>query len=373
MGLVDLFMGRTVSEERDTSSYTDTLVALLVARAGGSVAKATATAALESCAGLVSRAFAAADVVGPEVVRRAFDTRTRALCGRALIRGGEAVLVASSATGDLRFIPAASWDIAGSFDPRSWRYSVELGGPSGGTRRMYREADVIHLQYSTDPERPWHGVGPIESASMAGRLSAELVNALGDEASGTRGYLLPIPKDGEDSTIKALKEDLKTLGGGLAMVESQSAGQWTEQTPRTSTAGGWTPQRIGAAPPESLVRLCESATREVLAAVGIPPQLFGFGSADSAALREAWRITLHGVISPLGDQVTEELSEKTGQAVSLSWNRLRASDVTGNARAFGSLIEAGATFDSAAGAVGLDLIKGETNGADGTASDNRPS
>ena len=113
------------------------------------------------------------------------------------------------------------------------------------------------------------------------------------------------------------------------------------------------------------MKLCESATREVLAACGIPPQMFGFGSSDSAALREAWRITLHGVISPLGDLVTEELAQKMGQDVSLSWRRLRASDLTGNARALASLIEAGATFQTAADAVGLDLVEGGTSGTAG--------
>lgn len=202
---------------------------------------------------------------------------------------------------------------------------------------------------------------------MAGRLSAELVHALGDEVAGTRGYLLPIPVDGEDPTVRKLKEDLKTLARALAVVESQSSGQWTEQAPQTSPSGGWTPQRLGASPPDALVKLCESATREVLAACGIPPQMFGFGSSDSAALREAWRITFHGVISPLGDLVTEELARKMGQDVSLSWRGLRASDVTGNARALASLIEAGATFETAADAVGLDLEKGGSGGTDGTA------
>jgi len=167
------------------------------------------------------------------------------MAGRALIRGGEVVLVA---TGDLRMVPASSWDITGTYDPESWRCSVELAGPDGGTRKTYRAQDVIHLRYSTDPERPWYGVGPIESAAMAGRLSAELVHALGDEVAGTRGYLLPIPVDGEDPTVRKLKEDLKTLARALAVVESQSSGQWTEQAPQTSPSGGWTPQRLGPLP-----------------------------------------------------------------------------------------------------------------------------
>ena len=52
-------------ETRQDSSYTDTLVAALVARVRGqTLALPTATAALESCAGVVGRGFMACEVGG---------------------------------------------------------------------------------------------------------------------------------------------------------------------------------------------------------------------------------------------------------------------------------------------------------------------
>lgn len=51
--------------EKRESSYTDVLVDLIVQRAGGGAARATATGALEACAGVAARAFAAAEVGGP--------------------------------------------------------------------------------------------------------------------------------------------------------------------------------------------------------------------------------------------------------------------------------------------------------------------
>ena len=130
---------------------------------------------------------------------------------------------------------------------------------------------VLHFRYQINPERPWRGVGPLEEAALAGRLSAELANALADEASGTRGHLLPIPVDGADPTITALKADLKTLRGRLAVVESQSTGKWTADNRQAAARGGWNVERLGANPPEPLVMLHEVATREVLAACGISP------------------------------------------------------------------------------------------------------
>ena len=46
--------------------------------------------------------------------------------------------------------------------------------------------------------------------------------------------------------------------------------------------------------------------------------------------------------------------------VALSWAEIRASDITGRSRAFASLIEAGASFESAALVAGLELDEDST-------------
>ena len=55
--------------------------------------------------------------------------------------------------------------------------------------------------YSCCAERPWQGRGPLQSAELAGRLSAETVAALGDGVSGPRGSVLAIPTDCKGATI----------------------------------------------------------------------------------------------------------------------------------------------------------------------------
>ena len=345
----DRLMGRQIEERAD--SYTDTLVSLLVSGAEGKIAKATATAALEACAGLVGRAFASATVQGPDLVVDAFGPRLRSMVGRSLVRSGEAVLSIDVGTGSLALRPASDWDIEGSYDPRTWLYRLSLAGPSlQATRSAQAGDDVLHFVWETDPGRPWRGVGPIESATMAGRLSAELVNALADEASGTRGHVLPIPVDGEDPTVVKLKADLKVLRGQTAVVESSESGSWKNEDPNsTSRNRDWAPRRLGASPPDPVVRLYESATREILAAVGLSPLIFGLGMGDSSAVREAWRLALHSVFEPVGEMVAEELSSKLGVDVSLDWTALRASDLQGRARSFQSMIP------SSEGAPGLEV------------------
>ena len=178
--------------ETRESSYTDALVQAIIAQNAGSrtVATATATAAVESAAGIIGRSFAAAEVAGPGPVVEALTPHCLNVVGRALIRKGEFAAYLDVVDGMLRITPASDWDVTGGYDPTDWTYRLNLAGPSRSiTRANVRAESVLHVMYSADPETPWRGVGPIQSARIAGRLSAETAQALADEASGPRGYI----------------------------------------------------------------------------------------------------------------------------------------------------------------------------------------
>ena len=336
--------------EKRESSFTDALVTQILSTAtGASLALPSTTGALETCAGLVGRAFAGAEVKGPTWAQRALNPACLSMIGRSLIRQGEIVLAIDVAGEELVLWPVADHDVHGGYDPTTWTYRLNLAAPSYlATRDPVMSSGVVHIMYSRDPARPWHGVGPIESAALAGRLSAETVKMLADEASGPRGQLLPVPNtDGADSTVTALKSDIRKLNGQTALVESM-AGDWN--------AGGrapadWTAKRLGANPPASLVELASQASREVLAACGISPALFD--SRAAAAAREAWRQFLFGCVSPLGRIVSDELTRKLETEVTLDWHELRASDLAGRARAFQSMVGSGMDLSKAAALAGL--------------------
>ena len=337
-------------ETRADSSYTDVLVAALTANAGGqTTAFPTATAALESAAGVVGGAFASAEVRAPDAMRDALGPACLSMIGRALIRRGEIVFLIRVDGGQVRLWPAASHDISGGPDPESWTYRLVVGGPE----RTLTFADVpargvIHLQYSRDPETPWRGAGPLQVARLGGRLSSETVAALSDEASTPRGQLLPLPVAGDDPTVAKLLTDLKKLKGQLATIENQSS-----MAPGAAASGdGWIARRIGANPPAALVELHEVATREVLGACGIPPVLFS-SNPNGTAGREAWRQLLFATVAPLGRLVVAELAAKLEADVALDWDELRASDVASRARAFQSMVGAGMDLAKAAALSGL--------------------
>ena len=110
-------------------------------------------------------------------------------------------------------------------------------------------------------------------------------------------------------------------------------------------------ERFGAEPPASMVELVSVASREIYAACGFNAALWG--GAQAASVREAWRLALFGVLSPLGRLVQAELQSKLDDEVSLTWTELRASDLSGRARAFQSMVGGGMEVERAAGLAGL--------------------
>ena len=334
-------------ETRD-DSYSDVLIAALLARAQGkSLAVPSATAALEACAGLTGRGFASAEVTGPDSLTRALTPPCLELVGRSLIRRGEVVFLIDTQAGNLRLIPAETHDVQGGPYPEEWEYRLTLGGPSRTVTIDYvPAASVLHFRYAVDAATPWRGNGPIAVANLAGRLSAETVRALADESSGPVGRLLGIPVDGQDATVQGLKADIKNAAGRVALLET---GDW-------GNAGGDTKvdlktERFGAEPAASLVDLLDVSSREIYAACGFNAALWG--GSQAASVREAWRLALFGVLSPLGRLVQAELQEKLEDTVEIDWQELRASDLSGRARSFQSMVGGGMEVERAAGLAGL--------------------
>ena len=335
-------------ETRADSSYTDALIASITASAAGqSTAFPTATAALESCAGFVGRAFASAEIAAPPMLADALDPSCMSLIGRALIRRGEVVLLIRTDGGTLRLLPCENHDVDGGPDPATWRYRCSVGGPERTLTFDHVPAEgVIHISYARDPERPWRGYGPLQVAQLAGRLSAETVAALADEASGPRGSFLSVPVDGADPTVAGMKADIPTAKGRMLLGQG---GDWD-----AGASGGramWESKRFGADPPAGLVQLLERSHDEVVGACGLTG-LFS-PRVDGSGRREAYRQALHSVIAPLGRVVAHELSLKLEADINLDWAELRAGDISGRARAFQSLVGGGMDMTAAAAASGI--------------------
>ena len=334
-------------EQRADTDFSDAYISAILSRAQGNIlAYPAATAALESCAGLVGRGFMAAEVIGPDAFVQALSPGCLELVGRSLIRNGESVFLIDTQGGRLRLLPGQSYDVEGGPDPDSWEYRITVGGPSRTfTHNYIPSSSVLHFKYAVDAARPWRGNGPIEIAALAGRLSAETLNALANESSGPVGRLLGIPADGDDATVTNMKGDITNAKGKVALIES---GDWD------SAGSGSTmlkTERFGAEPPQSLVNVSDHATKEIVSACGLNTALWSGG--NGATVREAWRLALFSVLSPLGRLVERELQDKLDPELKLSWQELRASDLSGRARAWQSLVSNGMPMEQATAIAGL--------------------
>ena len=332
--------------ETRSSSYSDAVINQILASAGGkSSASPSATAALEAVSGLTGRAFASAEIDASEIVVAALTPDLMNLIGRSLTRLGELILLIDVNDGRLTLLPAASHDVTGGADPRTWRYNVSAGAPDSTESYNVGADSVVHLRYAFDPSTPWRGIGPLQVAKLAARLSAEVVKALADEASGPRGHLLPTPMDGQDPTLELMKKDIRETSGNALLVEGGDMGAPGE------FKTDWQPRRLGADPPAALVELADLARREIFAACGVNPAIFT--DSQGTAQRESYRQYLFGTCSPIGRMVASELTRKLETPVAFDWSELRASDIASRARAFASMVTAGKDITEAAALSGL--------------------
>ena len=332
--------------ESRAADYSDAVLSLLQQQAAaGKGGDVSGLGALEACAGVVGRAFAGCSVsAGSPSIAGALTPDFLELIGRSLIRNGELVCYLDTTGGDVRIIPASTHSVNGG--PTAWDYDVTMAGPTRTLAYTSIAPDsVLHFKYAASNFAWWRGQSPLEVATLAGRLSAETIRSLADESGGPMAQIMGIPTDGGDPTVTQFKADIAAARGRLALIESGDWGATNGATLDLET------KRVGPMPPQAMVDLAQQASNEVYAAVGINPAMFIAG--DSASLRESWRLFLFGLVQPLSVKVAAELNLKLPGGVTLGFEELRASDLSGRARSLAGLVNAGATLESAAAETGF--------------------
>ena len=319
------------SEER---SYTDAIVDAMLAAASNTPVDVGQLAAAEFGAGLVGRAFALAQPE-PEVPLLT-PVYLESVARSLMLRGNSVAAIDVSLERGLDLLPALDWDIVGGPSPASWLYRLELAGPSRTERRAVLPAGVIHHRIGQDSSAPWQGRSALQRAGHTAKLASYLESRMSEEATARTGHLLPIPKLSDDQQTQ-LKADLRSLAGQVAIVESTA--QNFGGGPAGAPLSDWLPKRFGATIPAGNLQARTEAAADVLASMGIPRSLWV--GADGGAMREGYRLLLTSLIQPLGHSMESELREKLGINVRFNHDRLAAADVTGKARAVGSLVAAG--------------------------------
>ena len=338
--------------------YTDAVVAAIEAQAAAKVADASSTAAVESVAGMLSRAFADAEVIADGWVRDAVTPFWLMQVGRSLIREGASLSVVSmNGAGALDLVPAAFWNFEALETPGAereadWHARVTTYGPSSSHTRLLSRDRLVYVRWGTSPGTRYRGQSPMSWAHLTARLQGEAERSLGDEAAGPLAHILPVPQDGgagtDDDPIKQLKLDIGAARGKAVLTETTAAG-WGEGKASAPMAD-WKPQRLGPAPPEAMVAVADAAFSRMVAACGASVSLFT--DADGTAQREAWRRWHLGTVQPLAKLLAHELSTRLETTVSLRLDKY-PTDLAGRASAFKALVTGGMDVAAAVATAGL--------------------
>lgn len=340
-------------ETREASGgYTEIISRLIEAQAAGTTQQASATAATEAAAGLLSRSLSSATVQAPDELAEAVSPRCLAQIGRDLIRVGESLHVIRYMGGRLVLIPCSSWYFEGDADPATWLATCTAYGPSGSSTWRVPWSSVVFASWGSPAARPYHGLSPSTWAADTARLNANAERGLADEMGGPIAQLLPVPQDGgddsEDDALAGLRKDIRDARGKAMLVETVSAG-WGEGKTAPPSAD-WKQQRLGPQPTDAMAALADDSFARVLAACGCSPALFD--DSDGTSKREALRQWHLGTVQPLARQLEVELSDKLAAPVRLRFDLYNV-DLAGRAQAFQKLIAGGVAVNEALITTGL--------------------
>lgn len=303
------------------------------------VTDATETAAVETAAGIIGRAFASATINTSAGItkRNLFDI------GRSLVRTGE--FVALDFTEGLTQVQIK--EMAGRYDRRDFIYDLRINTPSGEREGKYRGDEVVHIVYTHNDLTPFRGTPAHKIANLTSMMLFNLQSALKYELGTPQGFILPIPtRDGGSATLDNLRNTIAQMKGRVATVESA---QSLANTQGFQSQREWNTVRLGANPPETLIALLKNLREEIIN-LWIPIALINSNGGSS---REAWRQFLFGTIAPIANLITEEIQSKIDPEFNLQFDELRASDITGRARAFNSLVSGGMDLTQAASLSGI--------------------
>ena len=331
------------------SNYTEEIVSRLFSAASGATGDGGALGAIETAARWWGSGLSSATVTPANSALAAITPSVLDAIGRALCRSGESLHVISIRNGRVTLTPASSWDVRGSDDPASWFYRCTLAGPTATRTVTLDAASVLHVRYAPHPSRPWAGRSPVRLAVDTARVAGLLETATAGELNFTQQQVLtPRHNQGDYTLADSLTPDTieKIVSAFAAHIG----------TGAIVIPADVTPQRLGPEPPDSFALLRDRFENSILSMCGIPPALVAARGTGTAA-REAFRQVLHGLVRPLGLLLAEELQAKLDPAAALSFDALRAGDIAGSARAFGSLVTGRLTPQSAAKIVGFDDVE----------------
>lgn len=319
------------------AQYMDTVVQ-------GNVSYSRRLASIEASIAFIVRCMTGATIIGV-TLEPGFIARLT----RQLLTAGESIWHIDNGTGVWRFSQADSAEIQGAPNEDSWTYTMQIVGPSQTVQIKAASASVLHFRYATEASAPWQGLGPLQLAGVSVELASKLEGSLRDMAGLNTQGLITYPTGIKPSDLNNIKNAL-AAGRGKTNFAPAIMPQATMVGGAPPASQQWDQRRIGPTYDVSEPLIRDRAEDSIMGAFGVPPQLIGGGPEA----REDLRRFLHTTLVPLSVIIMDEFERKLNRRPKFDFSQLFASDIQGRARAFGSLVTAGLTGESAMKLTGLD-------------------
>lgn len=347
-------------EKRSGQGFTDTIIAGIISQTGGAGASsAISTGIVQQCAEQYGTAFEACTVHADDSLKKVLTPSLLGNIARTTIANGACMYLILVEGGEIKLRAVGSWDISGrGTDPSAWMARCDLYGPSSNETVYVGYNSVIHVMHHYNESRPWLGLGGMDSASTTAALAAAIETRLKQEASSASGYFLPWPSSpssddvDEDVTtpgeMVALKKDISSARGGLAVIETVSGGHGDKQS---APQKDLQQVRFGYDAPDGLRALRSDVNETVASALGVPPALLS-SDANSQAQKESFKRFILSSVTGLAGKVSAELSLKLDSEVKLSFKGLYA-HAEGRAASFKAMTVGGMDIEKAVALSGL--------------------
>ena len=349
--MIELGIASGPAEVRQQGAEGLDLIARALSGAGTGTVRDAALGGLQIAAGRVARALSVATVEGDGGL---LTPDLLASAGYDLIRQGESLhLLTVDIDGRMTLLRASTTVpvVSGMADPRTWRYSLSVAGPSIDRTVSACAAEVCHSRINASPWQPWRGRSPLRVAASTGRLASALVEALGDESNLPVKRLFAMPQNAgvDTNTLRAGLQD-KSYQFAFPTTTAAGFGGGRASAPLTD----WKPLVVGPDWSKGGAELHTLVLQEVMAVCGVPPALAPGAAAAGPTLREANREFLTTTVQPLGTLIAAEASRVLERPVTIHHHALAAADVAARARGVHVLTQAGVKLERALELVGWE-------------------
>ena len=326
--------------ETRQDSATQLALQQIEAQAAGRVAQPERLAVCRAVASLYASALAGASFEGVSL-----SADWLGLAVRTMLFRGESLHKLDMRGGNVTLLQASAWDVTGSPEPESWRYRLDMSGPSGSTVQTVPRDGVAHLVWDSTAIEPWRGVGPwANSDTLKALWMLELAAAA--EGASPAARVASVPRAMPANVRSAVVAALSRATGGAILLDSPKDYNGMAEAER------W--QRLGFDAPQSLGQLRRQLEESTASAAGVPAELLFISPGGGSGAREAFRRWYHVSVKPLATRIEGELSRVLERDVTLSLRDLGAADIAGRARAYGSLASNGMERDRAERIAGLE-------------------